>query len=305
MIDVLSLDQVLKVRSLFYSEEVFLNYLTDRSIHNFINELIAEDDIGKNFYYDLHLPQNNVECELKVKSDLVLSGLPFFIGAFKYLDPTINWSEIMKYEGKKFTKGETFLYQFRMPFNVAITMERIALNLLHQSSSISTTTNKFVEKAAKYNIKILDTRKTTPGLRSLQKYAVRVGGGFNHRFGQVDTFMIKDNHKAYFGGLKQAFDFFQSQGVYYNNIIAEIHDLEELKLALDLGLQYLMLDNFAIKDIERAILLKLPLVNYELSGGINLDNLDSYLIQGVDAISVGSLTSWPQKVDLSLKIKRS
>jgi nicotinate-nucleotide pyrophosphorylase (carboxylating) len=210
-----------------------------------------------------------------------------------------NGNDLLSHEGKNFKPG--FVIEFSAPFSVALQVERTALNLLRRASAIATTTNMLSSKAKK--IKILDTRKTTPGLRWLEKYAVRVGGGFNHRLGQVDSFMIKDNHKSFFGGLKPAFDFFQSQGSFYQGIIAEIHNLQEFEEAVKLGIRHVMLDNFQIEDIKKAVKLKSDFMTIELSGGINLDNIENYLIDGVDAISSGSITEWPKPVDISLKMK--
>jgi nicotinate-nucleotide pyrophosphorylase (carboxylating) len=204
---------------------------------------------------------------------------------------------------KTFQAGEVIEFPEAVPFNVAVTGERLALNLLQHASSISTWTQKHVEKASSKKIKLLDTRKTTPGLRSLEKYAVRVGGGFNHRLGQTDSWMIKDNHKSSLGGLEGALKFFLDQGAFYNNIIAEIHDIEELKKAQDLGLTHLMLDNFSPDKISEAIKLKKNGVSFEVSGGVNLENLERYLIDGVDAISMGSLIYSAPRVDISLKFK--
>jgi nicotinate-nucleotide pyrophosphorylase (carboxylating) len=190
-----------------------------------------------------------------------------------------------------------------MPFNIAVTGERLALNLVQHASSIATWTAKHVELASHQGIKILDTRKTTPGLRSLEKYAVRVGGGYNHRLGQTDTWMIKDNHKTSLGGLEGAWKFFLGQGAFYNNIVVEIHSIDELKEAIRLGCKNIMLDNFSPDLIKEAVKLKQSGMTFEVSGGLNLQTLPQYLIAGVDALSLGSLTYSAPRVDLSLKFK--
>lgn len=233
-----------------------------------------------------------------------MAGADYFVAAFVALGaaPT-KFDFIRHWDGKTFLAGEVIEFPEPIAFNIALTGERLALNLLQHASSISTWTKKHQEIAHKKKIKLLDTRKTTPGLRSLEKYAVRVGGGFNHRFGQADTWMIKDNHKACLGGLTGAYDYFLKQGAFYNNIIAEIHDLNELQEALDLGLKNLMLDNFSPDAIREAVKLKKEGVTYEVSGGIKLSNLETYLIDGVDAISLGSLIYSAPRVDISLKFK--
>ena len=191
---------------------------------------------------------------------------------------------------------------FLLPFSIALTGERIALNLLQRASAVSTFTQKFTELAKPHNVRILDTRKTTPGLRSLEKYAVRVGGGYNHRFSQADVWMIKDNHKTFFGGLKPAWEYFQNLQTHYQGIVVEIHSLEELKLASELGVKHVMLDNFSVADIKTAIDMKKNMT-VEISGGVTLENCQQYFVKGVDAISIGALTHSAPHVDLSMKIK--
>ena len=271
----------------------------------FIQDLVAsyfkEDDFHTNFAYISKLPADPVACSLKFKQDMVVAGLPFFVETFKYLcDAKLD--ALLEMEGKLISKGEELA--FELPFNVALTGERIALNLLQRASAIATYTKRFVDIASKTDIKILDTRKTTPGHRSLEKYAVNVGGGYNHRFGQTDVWMIKDNHKTFFGGLEGALNYFKSMRTFYQPVVVEIHDLAELKQAIELGARHLMLDNFSPEQIREAAKLKTSNQTFEVSGGISLDNLENYLIEGVDAISSGSLTYNAPHVDISLKYKR-
>jgi nicotinate-nucleotide pyrophosphorylase (carboxylating) len=259
-----------------------------------------EDDLAKNFSYLCSLPDKSVQCSLKIKDDLILSGLPFLFESFNFLmKEKINYKSFLEYEGKSFTKTEGFEINFELPFNIALTGERIALNLVQRSSSISTFTNEFVEKAK--GITILDTRKTTPGLRFLEKYAVKIGGGSNHRYSQIDSWMVKDNHKKIFGGVVEAVAFFRKQNVFYSNMIVEIHDLEELEKAMELGITNFLLDNFSVVMLKEAIKMKGKETSYEVSGGITLENLNDYTLGGVDAISSGSITYNAPHVDLSLK----
>ena len=261
----------------------------------------AEDDLQGNAFYFNQLPTDEVECILKIKSDVRLSGLPYFIGAFNYLGAKLDYKNFEKYEGKNFKANEVITFQ--LPFSIALSGERIALNLLQQATRISTFTEKFVAIAANRNTKILDTRKTTPGLRQLEKYAVRIGGAYNHRFSQADAWMIKDNHKAFFGGLEGAWKYFQSMQTFYQNIIVEIHSLEELSLAFDLGVKNVMLDNFSKENLQKAIEMKKNGVTYEVSGGVKLETLSDFLLEGIDVISVGALTHSAPHIDLSMKIK--
>lgn len=265
---------------------------------------LEEDDLTRNFNYTRNLPDSKVKLFLKIKSPLILAGADYFVATFAALgEETTHFDFIRHWDGKKFEAGENIEFPEAIPFNVAVTAERLALNLLQHASSVATWTRKHVEMASQKNIKLLDTRKTTPGLRSLEKYAVRVGGGFNHRLGQTDTWMIKDNHKSCLGGLSGAWKFFKDQGAFYNNTVVEIHDLSDLQEAIQLGVQHVMLDNFLPEDIKKAVQLKKAGMTYEVSGGVKLDNLSHYLIEGVDAISLGSLIYSAPRVDLSLKFK--
>lgn len=262
----------------------------------------AEDDLHGNAFYLNQLPKESVRCTLKIKSDVTLSGLPYFVGAFNFLGAKLDGEFFKQFEGRTFSKGEAI--GFELPFNIALSGERVALNLLQQSTRITTFTKKFVDAAKESQVKILDTRKTTPGLRTLEKYAVRMGGAYNHRFSQSDAWMIKDNHKAYFGGLPAAWEFFQSMHTFYQNIVVEIHSLAELEVAKGLGVKHVMLDNFSAQELRNAVAGKVQGMTYEVSGGVRLETLGDFLIDGIDAISIGALTHSAPHVDLSMKINK-
>lgn len=263
----------------------------------------AEDDLIKNFSYLSSLPSELVECQIKIKDDMILSGLPFFFESFNFLmKDKIDYSDLLINEGKRFFKNEKAEIKFQLPFNVVLTGERIALNLLQRSSAISTNTANFVKLAQ--GIKVLDTRKTTPGLRFVEKYAVKMGGGQNHRFGQMDAWMVKDNHKSFFGSVENAIKYFQDLNTFYQPIIVEIHDLVELKRAYKAGAKHFLLDNFSPSEIKEAISIKEKNMTYEVSGGIHSGNIEGYIMKGVDAFSSGSLTYNAPHVDLSLKFQK-
>lgn len=271
-----------------------------------IDFFLKEDDLSKNFQYIHSLPSGMVDCEIKFKDNLTISGIPFFFEVLNCIsDFKIDYSEFIKFENKDVKKDDNFIINFQAPFNVVLCAERLALNLLQRSSSITTNTKKFVTKAKDHKIEILDTRKTTPGLRFLEKYATQVGGAKNHRFSQNDVWMIKDNHKSYFGGVKEALDFFRSTNSFYTPIVVEIHSIEELKVGLELNIKHFMLDNFSPSQVAEALKLKVDSISYEVSGGINLENIADYLIDGVDAISSGSLTYGAKQVDISLKYHKA
>lgn len=275
--------------------------MKNNGIQKVIARFFDEDDLGRNQFYMQDLPNEVVECSLKIKSNLILAGIPYFNEAFRYLGAETGL-DVWELDGKKFRKGDVI--NFKLPFGIALTGERIALNLLQKASSIATYTNEFVEKAQNYEIAILDTRKTTPGLRALEKYAVRLGGGYNHRLGQSDVWMVKDNHKNFFGGISNAVSFFTGMQGFYTPIVVEVHNENEFEECLDLGIKHIMLDNFSRDEILKLIERKSNQMTIEISGGVTLENIDDYLIDGVDAISIGSLTYAAPAVDLSLKYQK-
>lgn len=279
-----------------------LDSLFLKSFEEDLKRFFEEDDLTRNLYYIATLPKDEVTATLKIKSPTLLSGLPFFVAAFNYIGADLKYENFESYEGRRFQAGDEI--KFKIPFALALTGERVALNLLQRSSSVSTYTAEFVEASRGKKVQILDTRKTTPGLRSLEKYAVRLGGATNHRFGQVDAWMIKDNHKSFFGGLEAAWAHFKSMQSFYAPIVVEIHSLEEFKKAIELGITTVMLDNFSSEQIKEAIKLKPQGMTIEISGGLKLNTIKDYLIDGVDALSIGSLTHSAPHVDLSLKFKR-
>ncbi len=279
-----------------------MNEMVLKSLHSDIERWLSEDDLHRNHHYLRSLPETPVKAVLKFKSDMVLAGTDYFSAVFHYLGlSSENFFELMKLEGKSLKAGEEFNFGFEIPFNIIVNAERLALNLLQEASSIATWTRKHQSILEGKGIALLDTRKTTPGLRTLQKYAVKIGGGSNHRLGQADVWMIKDNHKTSLGGLKGAWEFFQGQKTFYQNTVVEIHDLSELKEAMELGIKHVMLDNFSPDKIREAVAIKKAGMTYEVSGGLNLLTLKDYLIDGVDALSMGSLTYSAPRVDISLK----
>jgi len=272
------------------------------SLSQDIEHWLHEDGLGQGGNYWQRLPQTPVKCVLKVKSPLILAGLPWFTAVFEKLEPGLagKWGEFAHFEGKSFKGDETLEIPVPMSWATAVTAERLALNLLHHGSAIATATKKLANKTAPYGIRVLDTRKTTPGLRELDKYAVTVGGGHNHRFTQVDAWMVKDNHKTLLG-LKGAVEFFRSLNQPYKVIIVEVHSLDELAQARELGVKYFMLDNFSAEQLRQACSTKVSGEFYEVSGGINLDTVEKACMPGIDAVSSGNITMYPPAVDLSFK----
>jgi nicotinate-nucleotide pyrophosphorylase (carboxylating) len=181
--------------------------------------------------------------------------------------------------------------------------ERVMLNILQRLSGIATLTSKFSRKVKGLNTRIVDTRKTTPCMRYMEKYAVRVGGGGNHRFGLYDGILIKDNHIAAAGGIKKAVEL-AKQGGHLSKIEVEAETLKEFKEALKAGADVIMLDNMPIKDIQEAVKLARKKVLVEVSGNVTLEQVRQIAEAGVDLISVGAITHSAPAVDISMKIVR-
>lgn len=183
--------------------------------------------------------------------------------------------------------------------------ERTALNFLCRMSGIATVTSQFVKLTEFSNVKLLDTRKTTPGLRWLEKYAVRMGGGYNHRIGLYDMILIKENHITVAGGIERAVtlchDYLKKNKLHLK-IELEIRDLEELKQTLNLKVDRIMLDNMTVEQIKEAVALVNKKFELEISGGINLDNISEYARTGVNYISIGLLTHSAKALDFSLLV---
>jgi nicotinate-nucleotide pyrophosphorylase (carboxylating) len=180
--------------------------------------------------------------------------------------------------------------------------ERTALNLVQRMCGIATFTARFVRLARPHGIEILDTRKTTPGLRLLEKWAVRLGGGTNHRLGLFDQILIKDNHRAIAGGVSAAVSLARRNRP-GTSVEIEVNTLEELKEALALQVERVMLDNMSPGQVRQAVALAAGRTYVEVSGGVNLDNIGAYLIEGVNGISIGALTHSVKNIDISLEFE--
>lgn len=183
--------------------------------------------------------------------------------------------------------------------------ERVALNFLQRLSGIATTTAKYVEQVKHTKARIVDTRKTTPGLRRLEKYAVTCGGGYNHRFGLDDGVLIKDNHIAAAGGITPAVEAAKVQAPHTLKIEIEVNDLTQLQEAIKAGADIVMLDNMTIEDMRRAVSIADGKVLLEASGGVNLKSVKEIAETGVGIISVGALTHSAQALDISLDIEEN
>ena len=248
-------------------------------------------------------PERKARAVLIAKEDLILAGISFTEKIFKLVDKDIKFKTDKK-DGGSVKKG-TIIAELSGNARSLLTAERVALNLLQRLSGIATLTHRFIKCVDGFPVKIVDTRKTTPGLRFFEKYAVSAGGGYNHRFGLFDGVLIKDNHIALTGGVKKAVRLARSKAHHMLKVEAEVKNMREVKEALSSGADIIMLDNMSEKEIKNAvriIRLHQPKTVVEASGNINLENVRQIAAAGVDLISVGALTHSAPAVDISMKI---
>lgn len=241
------------------------------------------------------------------KEDFILAGVPFVRRFFNILSTLsnqqtneLNFHEYYK-DGSFIQKGKV-IAEIMGNARLLLAGERISLNILQRLSGIATLTAKFIEKTEGLQVKILDTRKTIPGWRLMEKYAVHVGGGFNHRFALYDAILIKDNHIKVAGSVKEALSRVRKSCI-HQKIEVEVKNLEELKEAISEGADIVMLDNMDIENMKEAVRLAKGKVLIEASGGVDLDNIREIALTGVDFISIGALTHSARAVDISMKIK--
>lgn len=243
------------------------------------------------------------KARLLVKDNGIVAGVALAELIFKTVDPTLE-VEILIPDGQPISYGQIVLYVKGNDRSI-LTAERLVLNCMQRMSGIATVTNNIVKKLEGTKCKVLDTRKTTPGFRLLEKWAVKIGGGVNHRFGLFDMILIKDNHVDYAGGIKNALFAAQKYLKDHNMdlpIEIEVRNLEELQLVLEVGgVIRIMLDNFTFENIKEALKIINGRFPVEASGGISPENVREYAEYGVDYISMGYLTHSAKSLDLSLK----
>ncbi len=235
------------------------------------------------------------------KEDLVVSGMDVAQAAFDITDASCIFTPCVE-DGDAVKRGETLAF-VEGPSVSLLTAERIALNFLQRMSGIATMTRRYVEAVSHTRARITDTRKTTPLLRLFEKYAVRCGGGFNHRTGLSDGILIKDNHIAAAGGITCAVEAARSMAAHTLRIEVEIKSPDQLEEALASGAEIIMLDNFTTEDMKKAVAAVGGRALLEASGGINLETLKAVAETGVDIISSGALTHSVKAVDISLDLE--
>jgi len=242
-------------------------------------------------------------AKLLIKENGILAGVEFARKVFKYIDSELTVETLLE-DGAEVKKGDIAFYVQGYSHSI-LKAERLVLNGMQRMSAIATKTNEFARKLKGTNTMILDTRKTTPGIRALEKWAVKIGGGENHRFGLFDMIMLKDNHIDFAGGITPAIQKTQ-QYLKENNldlkIIVEARDLEEIKEILrHEGIYRILIDNFNFSDTRKAVKLINNQCQTESSGGITLETVRTYAECGVDFVSSGALTHSISNMDLSLK----
>jgi nicotinate-nucleotide pyrophosphorylase (carboxylating) len=277
-----------------------LNWDSDE-IRDLLNRALREDIGTGDVTTSVLVPQDLTSSATFIaKQAGVLAGLPLVSRIFRILDPTSKVQNAVQ-EGSEFPSG-TQLCHVSARARAILTGERVSLNLLQRLCGIATVTSKYVRLARPHGIQILDTRKTTPLLRALEKYAVHVGGGTNHRIGLYDGVMVKDNHLKVERDFAKVLEHFKEHGRAPEEVEIEVDSPAMLQEAIEAGARWFLLDNMTPNQIRECVKMKQPGIKYEVSGGITDSNLAEYLIKGVDAISIGGLTHSVRSLDISMKI---
>lgn len=268
----------------------------DELILSALREDITSEDITTNSVmreYQLG------EVELICKQDGVIAGLDVFKRTFELLDSKTEVT-FTKKDGDTVKNGDK-IGVVRGDIRVLLSGERTALNYLQRMSGIATYTRSIVDLLKSSKTKLLDTRKTTPNMRVFEKYAVKVGGGYNHRYNLSDGILLKDNHIGAAGGVKEAVQMAKEYAPFVRKIEIEVENLDMLKEALDAGADIIMLDNMSVEDMKEAVKLVSGKAETECSGNVTKENVERLVDIGVDYISSGALTHSSPILDLSLK----
>jgi nicotinate-nucleotide pyrophosphorylase (carboxylating) len=270
-----------------------------------LDELIVRalrEDIGPGDRTTTYLvdPGLSGRATVIAKEELIFAGASPFKRVFEILNPAVEFL-FFEREGELVENGAV-IADFQGPLAALLTGERTALNFLQHLSGIATLASQFMERIRTYGVVLLDTRKTIPGLRVLEKEAVRIGGGTNHRIGLFDGILIKDNHIAVCGGITQAVKRAQEGRSLHLKIEVEVQTIQELIEALEAGADMILLDNMEVEEIRKAVEIVGGSVPLEVSGNITLENIEEFAQTGVNYISVGAITHSARAVDLSMLI---
>jgi nicotinate-nucleotide pyrophosphorylase (carboxylating) len=269
----------------------------DQIIENALREDVGEGDITTNLLFSEGVQS---KAAILAKEEGILAGLLIAERVFRKLDKDIGWNEKKK-DGDRVEPNQ-ILVEISGSQRAILTCERLALNFIQRLSGIATLTSKYVKAVEGLSVKILDTRKTVPGLRILDKYAVFIGGGVNHRFGLYDGVLIKDNHIKFAGCISRAVRIIRERAAKGIKIEVETSTLDEVKEAFEAGADIIMVDNMTVDKIKKAVELIKGRALIEASGGVTLENIRRIAETGVDFISVGSLTHSPRALDIALYV---
>ena len=265
-----------------------------------VTAALAEDLGSGDLTAQLIPTDQQTRATLITREQAILCGKPWFEACFKTLDPRLKISWCAE-EGERVQANAT-LCEIQGNARALLSAERPALNFLQTLSAVATTTQQYVDAVVGTDAQIMDTRKTLPGLRIAQKYAVKIGGGTNQRIGLFDGILIKENHIAAAGSIKAALDAAQRKTGADVSIQIEVESMDELQQALDAGAKLILLDNFSLEQMREAVQLTQQRAALEASGGITLDNVRAIADTGVTRISIGGLTKHVRAIDLSLRI---
>jgi nicotinate-nucleotide pyrophosphorylase (carboxylating) len=266
-------------------------------------EIALEEDIGSGDITTENLVAPELEGQgvIVAKEPLVIAGLDIAKQVFEQLDSAIEFNSIYN-DGDALAEG-SMVAEINGKLRALLMGERTALNFLQHLSGIATHVRSYVSEIENTNVRLVDTRKTTPGWRVLEKYAVRVGGAYNHRMGLYDGVLIKDNHIAVCGGVQKAVERIRKHMSHLVKIEVEVSDLDQVKEALNAGADVIMLDNMNIHQMKKAVTLIDGRAAVEVSGGVTQSSLKQLADTGVDIISAGALTHAARGVDLSMRIQ--
>jgi nicotinate-nucleotide pyrophosphorylase (carboxylating) len=265
-----------------------------------LEEDIGAGDITTEFFVPDSL---HASGRIVAREKAIVAGSGAAAEVFRKLDPSID-VQIIRGDGTEVAAGDVIV-EVRGLARSILKAERVALNFLQRLCGIATLTRQFVDAVGNHSVKILDTRKTTPGLRALEKAAVVAGGGENHRFGLYDMVLVKDNHLATFEGLSSLADRVRQLRQKRPNVRIEVEadDLEQVRAFVEIeGIDVILLDNMTTAQIREAVALRTGNIKFEASGGITLKNVNRIAATGVDCISVGSLTHAPRAIDIDLEM---
>ena len=281
-----------------------MQYLTDSNLKSFIKAALKED-VGDGDHSTLASVPKSAKrrARLLIKDEGIIAGVDLAKRIFNHVDESLEINAIIE-DGGRIAPGDVALTVSGSAQSI-LTSERLVLNCMQRMSAIATYTSKMVHIIGSSNAKLLDTRKTTPNFRMLEKWAVKIGGGHNHRFGLYDMIMLKDNHVDYAGGMKKAITATQKYLKKTDKklrIEVEARTLEEVREIVSIGgVDIIMLDNMIPSQIEEALLIIDGDCLTEASGGITEKNIKEFALTGVDFVSVGALTHQVQSLDMSLK----